>query len=82
MQTPHRVRPARNLTLRQRRFPRRAWGANANDATILPLGYRRTGPNLLTGHQLVQAHDLTPPALAVVAGGFSTLVEILMDHLV
>ena len=26
---PHRVRPARNLTLRQRRFRRRAWGINA-----------------------------------------------------
>jgi hypothetical protein len=78
----HRVRPARNLTLRQRRFPRRAWGVNANDATILPLGYRCPGPNLLADHQLVQAHDLTPPPFAIITGGLAALVEILMNHLV
>src|SRR5215831_16690051 len=82
MQTAHRVRPTSNLTLRQRRLPRRAWRVDANDAAILALSDRGASPNLLAGYQLVQAHDLTAPALTVMTGGLSALVEILMNHLV
>jgi len=60
MQTAHRVRPARNPTLRQRRLPCRARRIDANDATVSPFGYRCPGSNLLASYQLVQAHDLVP----------------------
>jgi len=82
MQTAHRVRPTGNLTLRQRRLPCRTRRVDANDAAILPLGDRCTGPNLLAGHHPVQAHDLTPPPFAIMTGGLAALVEILMNHLV
>ena len=80
MQAARRVRPARNLTLRQRRFHRRAWGVNADDATILPLGHRCTGPNLLAVTSSCRRMILRRQA-AVVASGLSALVEILMNHL-
>jgi hypothetical protein len=33
------------------------------------LGHEATGPDLIAGDQLVEAHDLATPAIAVVAGG-------------
>src|SRR5262249_2047822 len=33
------------------------------------------GPNLVTGDQLVEAHDLAPPPVAVVGGGLAALIE-------
>jgi len=39
------------------------------------LGHRPPGPNLVTGDQLVEAHDLAPPPVAVVGGGLAALIE-------
>src|SRR5262249_36260235 len=35
------------------------------------LGHEATGPDLIAGDQLVEAHDLATPAIAVVAGGLA-----------